>query len=212
MNNKDFDEIFGNSVPSYEMLIKSGKRQAFLDVGDEQVAILPVLHFLYYRQEGPSGEEGVGMACLELGLFSWGKDAEEAENSIFFASDDYFRQRLKKITTEEIEKIIDDIKSDMMEPYWALLRMQNLLEAASGYVSRELQMHQELAAYEGVEKTLKRENKELREENQVLLLEKERLELELRALRSRDKRKVLSFGDFVTKASVAHKVGRHVYS
>ena len=112
---------------------------------------LPMLHVLYFRQNGPDGEEGIGAACLEFGFFAWGEDRESAEECLEQLVISYFRGRIEN---KEIQEILDDVSDDFMEPYWALYRQVSILQAASGLPAAHTAILEKLQQKEGSVKEL----------------------------------------------------------
>ena len=117
-----------DGIPTLDMLDSVQVLQKVLPLDNDKVLLLPILHVLYFRQNGFHGENGIGAACLEFGFFAWGADRESARECLEGIILSYFRGRIEN---NEIQEILDDVSDDFMEPYWALYRRFSIIQAAS---------------------------------------------------------------------------------
>jgi hypothetical protein len=100
-------------------------------------ALLPRLHILVYKHAGPDDEEGFMAACLEFATFSWDPTPEIAANSVAEITKDHVA---RQISRGNIQQIIDEAETEIMENFWKLVRRISFSWAQQGELDGDVKI------------------------------------------------------------------------
>ena len=82
--------------------------------------IFPRFHIIINKKKGPNEEEGFQVTCLELQLFSFGLNIEEAKKDILNLSIAFIEEIIQNESYNKLNNLLIDKN---MEDYWALYRL-----------------------------------------------------------------------------------------
>ncbi len=126
---------------------------------------LPKVHYIFYKEKG---EEGVSVLCIELGLFTWGKEQKEAQKNISVLCKNHIKNVLfgeynKTVGGDMLESLLHKLKSVKADNYWEIYRLINFRTALRGNVVVD-NIDQAIIIEQSLEiEKLKDENRRLRE-------------------------------------------------
>ena len=101
-------------VPEIEEIVAYGKI----------VTVLP-LHYLLYEEESPLGEPGFTGLCMDLGVFSWARSADEAHEQLNQSIFDYMVKQAK--SKSGMLDLFNQLADPFFEAHWGCYRQLTFL-------------------------------------------------------------------------------------